>query len=242
MITYTAFGQRAHYAVTPAGAGQPSLSEHFWYQGDQLSQVAYTGTSITTPYTDTYVYSQDGTPLELLRQQGAGVTLYWYVLDGQGNVTALTDQSGAVVDSHSYDQWGKPLTISESVPQQRRYAGSWYDNELGWYWLSVRSYDPTLERFLQPDPSEQEGLFNYIYAEDNPSDLGDPSGLFPIPLKSGSLVTPTLARSSRTRWRWVRTNRKLNGAREPSPPAGGRARTRWRRCPWCVGATRRCAR
>ncbi|HVD03394.1 MAG TPA: RHS repeat-associated core domain-containing protein, partial [Candidatus Dormibacteraeota bacterium] len=163
VITYNVFGQRANYAVTPSGAGQPSLSEHFWYQGDQVSQVAYTGTSITTPYTDTYVYSQDGAPLELLRQQGASVTPYWYVLDGQGNVVALTNQSGAVVDSYTYDQWGKPLTVSESVPQQLRYAGSWYDNELGWYWLSVRSYDPTLERFLQPDPSEQEGLFNYIY-------------------------------------------------------------------------------
>src|SRR6185437_9083233 len=192
-ITYNVFGQRANYTVMPSGAGQPSLSEHFWYQGDQLSQVAYTGTSITTPYTDTYVYSQDGAPLELLRQQGAGVTPYWYVLDGQGNVVALTNQSGAVVDSYTYDQWGKPLTVSESVPQQLRYAGYWYDNELGWYWLSVRAYDPVLARFLQPDPSELEGLFSYVYAGDNPSDLGDPSGLSDItkPLTSGTLVTPS---------------------------------------------------
>jgi len=191
VITYTVFGQRANYAVTPAGAGQPSLSEHFWYQGDQLSQVAYTGTSITTPYTDTYVYSQDGTPLELLRQMGSTTTPYWYVLDGQGNVVALTNQSGAVVDAYTYDQWGKPLTVSESVPQQLRYAGYWYDNELGWYWLSVRPYDPVLERFTQPDPSEIQGLFSYVYAGDSPSDLGDPSGLsVAIPLQSGTLVTP----------------------------------------------------
>src|SRR6185437_12413663 len=190
VITYNVFGQRANYTVMPSGAGQPSLSEHFWYQGDQLSQVAYTGTSVTTPYTDTYVYSQDGAPLELLRQMGSTTNPYWYVLDGQGNVVGLTNQSGTVVDSYTYDQWGKPVSVSESVPQQLRYAGSWYDNELGWYWLSVRAYDPVLERFLQPDPSEQEGLFSSIYAGDNPSDLGDPSGLFPIPLPSGSLVTP----------------------------------------------------
>ncbi len=162
-ITYTAFGQRANYVVTPAGAGQPSLSEHFQYQGDQLSQVAYTGTTITTPYTDTYVYSQDGAPLELLRQQGAGVTPYWYVMDGQSNVVTLTD-SGNVVDSYKYDQWGKPISVSETVPQQLRYAGYWYDNELGWYWLSVRAYDPMLERLPTTGPERYlKRSFSYIY-------------------------------------------------------------------------------
>jgi YD repeat-containing protein len=58
-LAYNAFGQRANYSVTPTGAGQPSLSESFRYQGDQLAQVAYTGTSVTTPYTDTYVYTQE---------------------------------------------------------------------------------------------------------------------------------------------------------------------------------------
>ena len=48
---------------------------------------------------------------------------------------------------------------------------------------------PCLERFLQPDPSEQEGLFSYSYAGDNPSDLGDPSGLLATPPQYGCLAT-----------------------------------------------------
>ena len=124
--------------------------------------------AVVLVYTDTYVYQRDGSPLELLRQVGAATTPYWYVLDGQGNVVALTDQGGNVVDSYRYDQWGRPTSVQESVPQQLRYAGYWYDGELGWYWLSVRSYDPALGRFLQPDPSELEGLFSYVYANDNP--------------------------------------------------------------------------
>ena len=191
-IAYNAFGQRANYTVTPAGAGGPSLAETFQYRGDQLAQVAYSGTGIPTPYTDTYVYTQDGAPLELLRQQqGSGTaTPYWYVIDGQGNVVALTDQGGNVVDSYSYDQWGRPTTVQESVPQQLRFAGYWYDSELGWYWLSVRSYDPALGRFLQPDPSEQEGLFSYAYANDNPVDQADPSGLAAAPPPQfGCIVT-----------------------------------------------------
>jgi hypothetical protein len=41
----------------------------------------------------------------------------------------------------------------------------------------------------QPDPSEQEGLFSYLYAGDNPSDLGDPSGLLAAPPQTGCLLT-----------------------------------------------------
>ena len=49
--------------------------------------------------------------------------------------------------------------------------------ELGWYWLTTRSYDPALERFLQPDPSQSEGIFTYVYAGDDPVDYGDTSGM-----------------------------------------------------------------
>jgi hypothetical protein len=36
---------------------------------------------------------------------------YWYTLDGRGNMVALTDATGTVVDRYSYDVWGLP-TIS----------------------------------------------------------------------------------------------------------------------------------
>ena len=176
-LTYNAQGQRASYTVTPAGAGQPSLVERFQYRGGALAQVGYSGTAVPTAYTDTYLYRQDGTPLELLRQQGGTTSRYWYLLDGRQNVVALTGSGGNVVDRYSYDLWGRPISISETVPQQLRYAGYWYDNETQWYWLSVRSYDPALERFLQPDPSEIEGVQSYAYAGNDPVDAIDPSGL-----------------------------------------------------------------
>lgn len=66
---------------------------------------------------------------------------------------------------------------ARACPQRFRYGGYWYDSELGWYWLSGREYDPSLEHFLQPDPSELEGMESYVYAQDNPIDNADPSGL-----------------------------------------------------------------
>jgi len=104
----------------------------------------------TTTYTDTYLYRPDGTPLELLRQQGGTTSRYWYVLDGRSNVIALTDVTGGVVDAYAYDAWGQTVGAYETVAQPFRYAGYWYDAALGWYWVSVRPYDPTLKRSRRP--------------------------------------------------------------------------------------------
>jgi RHS repeat-associated protein len=70
------------------------------------------------------------------------------------------------------------------VPAKRveRYTGSWYDGELGWYWLITRVYDPSLERFLGPDRSQQEGIFTYIYAGDDPVHDGNKNGMVPAPI------------------------------------------------------------
>ena len=63
------------------------------------------------------------------------------------------------------------------MEQPLGYRGYRYDAALGWYWLSVRPYDPISHRFLQPDPSGQEGVRSYAYCGDDPVDCADPSGL-----------------------------------------------------------------
>jgi len=181
---YNAAGQRARYTV--AMSGTATVDERFGYRDGALAQMAAMTATLngdgsiksTGSYTDTYVYTDGGQPLELLRQQGSGTKRYWYVLDGRGNVVAVTDSSGAVVDRYAYDPWGEglPEGTSETVTQPFRYAGYWWDKELGWYWVNVRSYDPE-GRWLQPDPSEQDGVRTYAYVGDDPIDWYDPSGL-----------------------------------------------------------------
>jgi hypothetical protein len=139
-MTYNTAGERASYTVVLSGTTQPSLQELFTYRGDQVGQVAYTGTSITNAYTDTYLYLGDSAPYELIRQYKSNVTCggsstttckYYYALDGRGNVVALADKTGNVVDRYSYDVWGVPTISLENVKQPLLYAGYWYDRELG---------------------------------------------------------------------------------------------------------------
>jgi len=177
-LAYNPAGQRSEYTL--AEPGQPTLDEQFTYRGGMLGQLRVTKGG-TLLYTDTYLYTQSGAPYELLRTNGSGATSrYWYEVDGRGNVVALTDVNGKVVDRYAYDSWGELTSddaTNETVPQQLRYAGYWYDEKLSWYWLQVRYYDPEIERFLQPDPSEQDGVRTYAYVGDGPIDATDPDGL-----------------------------------------------------------------
>ncbi len=181
---YNADGQRARYTVTMSGTA--TLDERFGYRGGQLAQMAAMTATLTSggaiqstgAYTDSYVYGANDAPLELLRQRGSATNRYWYTLDGRGNVVALTDSTGAVVDRYAYDPYGEnlPEGTSETVPQQLRYASYWVDAALGWYWVGARSYDPE-GRWVQPDPSQADGLRTYVYADDDPVDETDALGL-----------------------------------------------------------------
>lgn len=70
----------------------------------------------------------------------------------------------------------------------RLYTGYWYDRALGLYFMKARMYDPTLGRFLSPDPmlSGETALASnpYIYCDNSPLTHIDPSGkfLFLVPL------------------------------------------------------------
>jgi len=181
-IGYNADGQRSDYTYTPRG--QPTLDTQFQYRNGELAEqrvISDTATGPVVIYTNTYLYGPNGEPLELLHAQpGQTVARYWYILDGQGSVVALTDANGSVVDRYAYDNWGESTSddrTNEHVPQQLRYDGYYYDEKLSWYWLPARYYDPETERFLQPDPSEQDGVHTYVYVSDAPNDAIDPTGL-----------------------------------------------------------------
>src|SRR5579883_619868 len=184
-LRYNAAGQRSADSLYRGTTF--TYGAQFTYRGAELGQaVVFSG---TTSYTDTDLDDGQGAPLELIRQTRVGGSLstarYWYALDGRGDVVALTDSSGSVVDRYAYGVWGSLVSASEAVPRRLRYAGYWDDAELGWYWAGVRYYSPSVKRWLQPDPSQIDGVRTYVYVGDDPIDFKDPSGF------AGGTPTPS---------------------------------------------------
>lgn len=99
--------------------------------------------------------------------------------DALGSTIALVDSGGNVQTTYSYDPFGNTTTGgASSNPSQ--YTGRENDGN-GLYFYRARYYSPTLQRFISEDPIGVEGGINlYVYADDSPVTLRDPSGNNPL--------------------------------------------------------------
>ncbi|MFB7648717.1 RHS repeat domain-containing protein [Streptomyces sp. NPDC056084] len=143
--------------------------------GDTWFHQTQTGLAAsTTGNQDTGFVREPAGTLNSMTRDGKS---YYYLTDATGNVLALTDPTGTRVNSYTYTPTGQPRTTPvEAVPQPYRYAGTYLD-PTGLYKMGARSYDPNLARFTTTDPSGQE-TNAYLYAEGDPINRTDPSGLF----------------------------------------------------------------
>ncbi|MCK4886133.1 MAG: hypothetical protein KAS96_02030 [Planctomycetes bacterium] len=106
-----------------------------------------------------------------------GNEIYYYHFDGLGSVVALSDVNNVIVESYSYDVFGKPDTTS-SVGNPYMFTARRLDSETANYYYRARIYDPNIGRFLQPDPiGYDDGLNMYAYVGNNPVNFFDPFGL-----------------------------------------------------------------
>ena len=104
---------------------------------------------------------------------------YYVVQDPVGSVRGLTKRDGTWLASWRYDAYGAVMDSAGVGPFSLRYrwAGREYDAEAGIYFFRARSYDATMQRFVQEDPSGFAGGTNlYAYGDGNPTNGRDPNG------------------------------------------------------------------
>ncbi len=114
-----------------------------------------------------------------LVSQRLGTGSAYYLFDGLGSVTGLTDASANPVASYRYDPYGNDIATTATVANPFRYAGGQLDAATGLTKFGARYYDPTTGRFTQQDPSGQEANA-YAYVGGNPVNRVDPSGLVDV--------------------------------------------------------------
>jgi RHS repeat-associated protein len=136
-----------------------------------------------------YLYGLDRVALRNGAAGDGDLGTYYYHHDGLGSVVNVTDSDGAPQWSYRYDAFGLERRATQedaSAPTNpMRYTGELYDTELGLYDLRAREYNPAVGRFLQTDPVvaqlDDPYVADYVYVNNLPTSLSDPSGMFGMP-------------------------------------------------------------
>ena len=133
-------------------------------------------------------------PIAIYTQRSTGVNDTRYLhADNLGSITAITNETGVVVERLSYDPFGKrrnlngsdATTALTSAQLRHGYTEHEHLDEVGLIHMNGRVYDPTLGRFASADPfvsrpANSQSFNRYSYVRNNPLKYVDPSGYIDV--------------------------------------------------------------
>ena len=111
---------------------------------------------------------------------------YYYHSDGNGNITALVNTNQIIVARHVYDSFGITLSLSGTKADANPYwfSSQLYDADTDFCHYQRRVYVPIWQRWLNRDPSEEEGGINLLgFAYNDPINAIDDTGMGVIYMK-----------------------------------------------------------
>ncbi len=123
-----------------------------------------------------YIYGPEGGVLEDITKPSGSEVARWYHRDHLGSVRALTDSTGAVLATFTYDAYGELSGSTGSATSPFGWAGEYRDTETGFVYLRARYYDPTTGVFLTRDPLSPVTGTPYAYGGNDPINMVDPTG------------------------------------------------------------------
>ena len=163
-VSYDGNGLRASAQFTPAG-GSAQTESYVW-----------SGTRLLMDSANAYIYVGGSTaPAEQVNLATGAVT--YLISDALGSVRGAVSGTGALVGTTSYDAWGNPLTsggLTSTTPFG--FAGGYTDPD-GLVYLINRYYDPATGQFISVDPAVARTGQQYAYANGDPVNATDPTGL-----------------------------------------------------------------
>lgn len=154
--TYDALGRRIEKDVQDYEHPEKSFTRRFVYDGQEIIAEYDHENQLLTSYTHSTLRTDD--VLSMTNGQGT----FYFVKDGLGSVTDITDENGFKVQHYDYSAFGKlarvtdvngnDVTQNPAFEPHFTFTGREYDKESGLYYYRARYYDPAVGRFLQEDP------------------------------------------------------------------------------------------
>jgi RHS repeat-associated protein len=113
----------------------------------------------------------------------------WLLADERGSIYAHADEAGAIVQTNTYDEYGRP---GDSNQGRFGYTGQIWLAEAGLYHYKARAYHAELGVFMQSDPIGHSGGINlYAYVGGDPVNYTDPWGVFGNPVNVPNQKCPS---------------------------------------------------
>lgn len=136
-----------------------------------------------------YLYDESGIIGMVYTSESGTTTTYYFQRNLLGDVIGIYNTSGTKVGGYAYDAWGNcTITLNTNgiaTKNPIRYRGYYYDEDTELYFLNARYYSPAWHRFISPDDTAYldgetpSGLNLYVYCNNDPISLLDPSGHAP---------------------------------------------------------------
>ncbi len=162
----------------------PSETTQYYYRGVQCIEEQCANVPSGQELIS-YIYGNGIDDILSMRRNGQD---YFYHKNHLGSVMAITNSTGALVETYDYDPYGTPTiyTATGSVIQTSSigntilFTGREYDYETGQYYYRARTMHPTHGRFMQHDPLMYvDGMNSYEFLINNPTFYIDMSGEIP---------------------------------------------------------------
>jgi RHS repeat-associated protein len=117
---------------------------------------------------------------------------YFYHSDHLGSSAYITDRQGKVSQFVVYLPFGEALIDSHANPDVMPYKfnGKEKDEETGLYYYGARYYNGDDQVWMGVDPlwEEYPGISPYVYCANNPVNMNDPDGEFPVWAIAGAVL------------------------------------------------------
>lgn len=198
----------------PQSMGSPSVSSAFYY-GPEHQRVKQVSSTLGTTFylnpgsngdllfekdikpdssvEERHFLTAGGQVVALIKRiNGTTWSTRYLHRDNLGSTTAITDETGTVIERLAYEPFGKrrfaigtddPNNTIVPLTTERGFTNHEHIDELALIHMNGRVYDPTLGRFMSPDfanqdPMDLQAYNRYGYARNNPLMYRDPSGQF----------------------------------------------------------------
>lgn len=168
---YDPFGRRIQKVYTTGSNPPTTTTTNYLFDGESLIETVDQSGAIVARFAQ-------GRGIDEPLAESAANGVNYYEQNGLASVSSLTNPSGVVTQTYTYDSFGKVTNSSGNIGNSFRYTGRDFDNESGLYYYRARYYDPNSGRFLSGDPLWfQEGMNLFAYVHNDSPNYFDPTGM-----------------------------------------------------------------